>query len=113
MIARPAGPSTGGFFFVPVLSACFSSVPTHIGVSDMSASSVPVPASTSPAAASGDQTNSHIAACPGCDGPVTFTRRPIAGEVCRCGTCSAEVEVVVVSPLTLELAPEVREDWGE
>lgn len=78
----------------------------------MSASS-PAPSSTSPTAAPGEQTNTHTAACPGCDGPVIFNRRPIAGEVCRCATCSAEVEVVVVSPLTLELAPEVREDWGE
>jgi len=79
----------------------------------MSASSGPSPSITSPTADIGEQITTHVAACPGCDGPVTFTRRPIAGEVCRCATCSAEVEVVVVSPLTLELAPEVREDWGE
>lgn len=79
----------------------------------MSASSVPAPSSTSPTAPADEHAAIHSAACPGCDGPVTFSRRPIAGEVCRCGTCSAEVEVVVVSPLTLELAPEVREDWGE
>ncbi|MFN7337626.1 MAG: lysine biosynthesis protein LysW [Phycisphaerales bacterium] len=51
--------------------------------------------------------------CPECDAPVGFTRRPLAGEVCRCTQCSAELEVTSISPLTLALAPEVREDWGE
>lgn len=53
------------------------------------------------------------AACPECTAPVSFAKRPLAGEVCRCGDCSAELEVVSVLPLKLELAPEVREDWGE
>lgn len=53
------------------------------------------------------------ATCPECAADVTLQRRPIAGEICRCGQCSAELEVTSVVPLTLELAPEVREDWGE
>lgn len=64
--------------------------------------STTAPSSTEPAAA-----------CPECTAPVNFARRPLAGEVCRCGDCSAELEVVSVLPLRLELAPEVREDWGE
>ena len=51
--------------------------------------------------------------CPECSAEIVLTRRPIAGEVCRCTECSAELEVTSVVPLTLELAPEVREDWGE
>ncbi|MFZ4575826.1 MAG: lysine biosynthesis protein LysW [Phycisphaerales bacterium] len=52
-------------------------------------------------------------ACPECAADITFPRRPLAGEVCRCGECSAELEVTSTAPITLALAPEVREDWGE
>lgn len=58
-------------------------------------------------------TTTVSAACPECEATVTLTRAPLAGEVCRCPECSAELEVVSVSPLRLELAPEVQEDWGE
>ncbi len=57
--------------------------------------------------------NTITAACPECEGEVSFARRPINGEVCRCGDCSAELEVTRLEPLRLELAPEVQEDWGE
>jgi lysine biosynthesis protein LysW len=67
--------------------------------------STPSTPSTSPTAAT--------TTCPECSAEVTFARRPLAGEVCRCGECSAELEVTSTSPLTLALAPEVREDWGE
>lgn len=53
------------------------------------------------------------AACPECDAAVTFDRAPLAGQVTRCTDCRAELEVTRVEPLTLELAPEVEEDWGE
>ena len=51
--------------------------------------------------------------CPECEGAVPVTRRPIKGEVLRCGDCGAELEVTSVQPLALALAPEVEEDWGE
>ncbi len=51
--------------------------------------------------------------CPECAASVTLTRRPLTGEVVRCTDCRAELEVVSLSPLRVELAPEVREDWGE
>lgn len=51
--------------------------------------------------------------CPECAASIALTRRPLAGEVVRCGDCSAELEVTSVEPLKLELAPEVEEDWGE
>jgi len=44
---------------------------------------------------------------------VSFPRRPLVGEVARCPDCNAELEVRRIEPLTLELAPEVEEDWGE
>ncbi len=53
------------------------------------------------------------ASCPECEGAVRFERPPLAGEVTRCGDCQCELEVVSRDPLTLELAPEVEEDWGE
>ncbi|QKK10195.1 MAG: lysine biosynthesis protein LysW [Planctomycetota bacterium] len=53
------------------------------------------------------------AACPECDAPVSFGRAPLTGEIARCTDCRAELEVTRVKPLTLELAPEVEEDWGE
>ncbi len=35
------------------------------------------------------------------------------GEVVECAECGAELEIVALEPLTVELAPEVEEDWGE
>jgi alpha-aminoadipate carrier protein LysW len=34
-------------------------------------------------------------------------------EIVQCGECDVELEVVGLAPLTLELAPEEEEDWGE
>lgn len=51
--------------------------------------------------------------CPECEASVPFARRPLQGEVVRCPDCSAELEVTALDPVTLELAPEVQEDWGE
>lgn len=53
------------------------------------------------------------AACPECDAEVRFDRSPLNGQVARCPDCGAELEVTGLNPLTLELAPEVEEDWGE
>ncbi len=58
-------------------------------------------------------TQSQTSPCPECDAPVPFVRRPLQGEVARCPGCTAELEVTNLAPLTLELAPEVQEDWGE
>ena len=54
-----------------------------------------------------------IGACPECEAPVRFNREPLQGQVVRCGSCAVELEVTSNNPLTLELAPEVEEDWGE
>jgi alpha-aminoadipate carrier protein LysW len=35
------------------------------------------------------------------------------GEIVVCPDCGVELEVVSADPITLELAPEVEEDWGE
>ncbi len=51
--------------------------------------------------------------CPECGGAVRFERAPIRSEVVSCRECSADLEVTATSPLRVELAPEVEEDWGE
>ncbi len=37
----------------------------------------------------------------------------VEGEIVQCEDCGAELEVVSLNPVTLELAPEEEEDWGE
>jgi alpha-aminoadipate carrier protein LysW len=38
---------------------------------------------------------------------------PVQGEIVTCRDCGVELEVTALSPLTLALAPEEQEDWGE
>jgi alpha-aminoadipate/glutamate carrier protein LysW len=52
------------------------------------------------------------ATCPECDCEIEM-KDPLKGEIVSCPDCGAELEVVDVNPLTLELAPEEEEDWGE
>ena len=55
---------------------------------------------------------SYQTLCPECEGPIIL-RNPLQGEIVPCASCGADLEVVSLSPLTLELAPEEQEDWGE
>ena len=50
--------------------------------------------------------------CPECAAEIELedVRR---GEIVDCPDCGAELEVVSLDPLTLDLAPEEEEDWGE
>jgi alpha-aminoadipate carrier protein LysW len=34
-------------------------------------------------------------------------------ELISCPECGAELEILSLNPLELDLAPEVEEDWGE
>jgi alpha-aminoadipate carrier protein LysW len=52
------------------------------------------------------------AICPECEGPVIL-RDPLQGEIIPCASCGADLEVVSLDPLRLDLAPEEEEDWGE
>lgn len=38
---------------------------------------------------------------------------PMQGEIVPCPDCGADLEVTALTPLTLALAPEEQEDWGE
>jgi alpha-aminoadipate carrier protein LysW len=51
--------------------------------------------------------------CPECDATLTLSADVVEGEIIVCTDCAAELEVRTVDPITLALAPEVGEDWGE
>jgi alpha-aminoadipate carrier protein LysW len=56
---------------------------------------------------------STLPACPECEGPVPMADTPRQSEIVECPECRSELEVVGLTPVTLALAPEVEEDWGE
>ncbi|MET7638022.1 lysine biosynthesis protein LysW [Streptomyces sp. NPDC005438] len=51
--------------------------------------------------------------CPECQGDVSVAPEVELHEIVECGECMAELEIVSRDPLTLALAPEADEDWGE
>lgn len=54
-----------------------------------------------------------MASCPECSTGVVLPENLRASEIVECADCHSELEVAVVDPLTLVLAPDVEEDWGE
>ena len=55
---------------------------------------------------------SYAASCPECEGSLALNA-PLQGEIVPCAFCGADLEVVSLDPLRLDLAPEEQEDWGE
>jgi alpha-aminoadipate/glutamate carrier protein LysW len=53
-----------------------------------------------------------MATCPECAAEIELTN-VLEGEIVDCPDCGVELEVVSTNPLSLELAPEEEEDWGE
>ena len=53
-----------------------------------------------------------VAECPECGAEIELEGVE-KGEIVPCADCGADLEVVSVEPLTLALAPEEGEDWGE
>lgn len=51
--------------------------------------------------------------CPECAAELDLAPDVKEGEIVVCPDCGVELEVVSLKPITLELAPEVEEDWGE
>ena len=51
--------------------------------------------------------------CPECDAEVEIPADAIENELVACPECGAELEIMSLAPITLELAPDVEEDWGE
>ncbi|MDR1730673.1 MAG: lysine biosynthesis protein LysW [Synergistaceae bacterium] len=54
-----------------------------------------------------------VVKCPVCDGDVNVATDVMEGELLTCADCGIELEVTSLSPLAVEEAPEVQEDWGE
>ena len=53
-----------------------------------------------------------MATCPECDAELELND-VMEGEIVVCSDCGVDLEVVSLSPLTLQLAPMEEEDWGE
>lgn len=51
--------------------------------------------------------------CVECGDNVQVADDVMQDEVLECFDCGAELEIVTLDPLTIELAPEIEEDWGE
>ena len=51
--------------------------------------------------------------CPECGAELDLAADVEEGEIIVCPDCGAELEVVSLDPMTVDLAPEVEEDWGE
>jgi alpha-aminoadipate carrier protein LysW len=51
--------------------------------------------------------------CPECGGELIIDLDVEEGEIVVCPECGVELEVMSVDPVTVDLAPEVEEDWGE
>jgi len=51
--------------------------------------------------------------CLECGATIEVESNTIVGEILECPDCGVELEVVGINPVTVELAPEVEEDWGE
>ena len=54
-----------------------------------------------------------MAKCPECAAKLELPSDVEESEIVVCPDCGVELEVMSLGPVTLELAPEVEEDWGE
>jgi alpha-aminoadipate/glutamate carrier protein LysW len=52
------------------------------------------------------------AKCPECDAEIDLSGA-VLNEIIVCSDCGADLELISMEPLTLELAPMEAEDWGE
>ena len=51
--------------------------------------------------------------CTECGAEIEVAQDVEVGEIISCQDCGAELEVTSVEPVTVELAPEKEEDWGQ
>jgi alpha-aminoadipate carrier protein LysW len=54
-----------------------------------------------------------MADCTECGSEVSLPDDVETGEILDCGTCGAELEVLGTDPVTLDVAPQLQQDWGE
>ena len=57
-------------------------------------------------------TNNLTAKCPECDADIDLTGS-VKNEIIVCPDCGVDLEVINLTPPTLEMAPMEAEDWGE
>ena len=50
--------------------------------------------------------------CPECEGALALQGIE-TGEIVACPDCGVDLEVIGVAPISLALAPQEEEDWGE
>lgn len=55
----------------------------------------------------------HSVTCVECDADISVPADVMENELLACPDCGVELEVLSLNPLTVDLAPEVEEDWGE
>jgi alpha-aminoadipate carrier protein LysW len=53
------------------------------------------------------------ATCPECAAEIELDAQVMEGEIVDCPDCGVELEVVSLDPVTLDMAPDEEEDWGE
>ena len=51
--------------------------------------------------------------CPECAAELNLAPDLELCEIVVCADCGAELEVMGLDPVAVDLAPEVEEDWGE
>jgi alpha-aminoadipate carrier protein LysW len=51
--------------------------------------------------------------CPECAAELDLDDGVVEGEILVCPDCGVELEVMSIDPISVDLAPEVEEDWGE
>ena len=51
--------------------------------------------------------------CPECGAKIEVPESVEQGEILTCQDCGAELEVKSADPVTLQLAPQEEEDWGQ
>ncbi|MGW5876137.1 lysine biosynthesis protein LysW [Nocardiopsis terrae] len=54
-----------------------------------------------------------VKSCPECVADVAVADTIERNEIIECGECAGELEVISLDPLTIAVAPEPEEDWGE
>jgi alpha-aminoadipate/glutamate carrier protein LysW len=59
------------------------------------------------------QQTKNAVECPECAASLTVAANVLVGEILDCQDCGAELEIRATSPVRVELAPQVEEDWGE
>lgn len=56
---------------------------------------------------------SSVVECVECGGSISAAANLMEGEILVCADCGAELEVLTLNPITVDLAPRELEDWGE